>query len=235
MLTRKEALDNYKLSVQKKIDDNNNEVIGSIVQQEIINHNNSILATNQAINELREKFDKLNESTENRLTELESKILDLGIDFNNILNHFNHVVEKFDAMVKEQNDLHEKDYNRMTKLERDLEILFKQQKAQGENIDKLEGYQNKNDEMFDQLASNQQILDTNIKHKVNSVFEKLKEAVLNQPSKEEAVRKEFSEELLMYKLDAEGIFKEIEYIKRNAFITEKKIEDLYTHIVKRKS
>jgi hypothetical protein len=233
MLTRQQAIENYKLSLMKKADEHNNEVIGSIVKQEIINHNDAVLSTNIAINELREKSDKLNELTEERLTELESKIVDLGIDFNNILRYFNEVTAKFDAIVKEQDNLHKRDYQRVSDLEKVIEILIEKSKKQDKDFQDLKDARFGSNEAMTQLFINQQTVETNLKHKIERDIDKLKEEIFSLPSKAEEVRKEFSEELAMYKLDTEGIFKEIKVLKKTVFISEKKIEDLYNQILKR--
>jgi len=235
MLTRKQAIENYKLSLKKKTDYKNNDVIDNIVKQETINHNKAISETNKAIRELKNKSDKLNASTEKRVVDIEKGIVGLRADVTNIIKHSDYIVAKFDEIARNKNTLVEKAYDRVAKLENDVDKLCNIKKAQEDKIRSLEEANNKILEKICKISSNQQVIETNIKHKVDKTFDRLRNDVLNQPSKAEEVKKELQEKLAMYNLDVEGVFKEIESLKKNVFIADKKIEDLYTNITKRKS
>lgn len=201
-----------------------------VVKQEIVEHNKAISASTLALNGVREKVLELSKNLESQGNKLETKILNLTYDFEFILNSHKFIKNNFSKLVSDNEKLNDRNFKEITLIDKGVETVHRNQQnlkaffdsfvAQFDDVNKYwELYKKSNENELSRL-----------KCFFLKKLQKQKEEILSMPSKSEAVKREFMEELSMHKLDNEGLLKEIKVLKKTVFINEKKIEHLNTLI-----
>jgi len=201
-----------------------------VVQQEIINHNQQILASNLSINEMK-KF----------IEDSIKKQDFINIQFSSSLSGINRVVFEFsevmiDLRKKIASISNEKNDYKIT-VKGILETCVENHSlllSKFENSEKLIGnlYKLVNDLSNSvvglSLTFSQEMQDE--VRKLRQEIDKSKKEILSQPSEAKDVKKELDKKFEISQVDIQGLKKEIDLLKKSAFIREKHIEHLFTQI-----
>lgn len=201
-----------------------------IVKQEITNHNNQMLDTNTSINEFRKELtdykDYRNHSNSTfasmlgkintTLSELSKSNLDLSKKQLSIFNDQRVINER---SCKNYQELVE-GVNRALKLNSNLDISVKM----------LTGLINETNLLMSELQHSFMIQMEAFRISNHKNIQKSKEEILSLPCKATEVKNEIQKQMSVDRVDFEGVMRELEIIKKEKFIQEKKIEDLYTQL-----
>lgn len=205
-----------------------------VVQQEIRNHNESLLATNLALNEIRESIEKnkreqdeVNANLGSTITrmnqlglELSSSVLELSKKLQYQINDMNAFMEEMRAGVAISIENSVRAHAKFEGTENQItDLKF--------TVSKLE----------DEARGINQIVERKIdeaQFKCVKHVEKMKKEILEIPSEAQAVKKELEEKMSVDRVDFEGLMKEIQIVKKRSFIIDKHLENIYTELEKLK-
>jgi chromosome segregation ATPase len=201
-----------------------------VVKQEIKNYNDTVLATNIALEKCRSSIEELSNNTMQRFSEQENKFLAQDIALSRIKDSFD---KSFIQLGKRIDDLSNQidQYRKNTEfLIHDIESAYLEKddfctviKEVRADIDDI---RSKTIHLKDSLQQGLYRLSGDI----NSNIEILRREIFDGPSEAEAVKADLSKKLDAASIDFLGLMKEITICKKESFITEKKIENLYTLI-----
>jgi predicted nucleic acid-binding Zn-ribbon protein len=201
-----------------------------VVKQEIKNHNDSLLASNLAINEMKSQVKDLSDRLDARVAQFEnaktwkyiyidelrdffekeksvwsSKFSDAQSNFILIMNELN--------KLKQNADKYNDNYNK----------LVEDFKTTKEWISSL------NQNLNGNSASLRQEMQSMLSNMVEKLT-RMKNEILSIPSEAKQVRNELEAKLDIAKVDRDGIMKEIAVCKKTTYVNEKLIENIYTLI-----
>jgi hypothetical protein len=201
-----------------------------VVKQEIINHNNQILMTNQSLNEMREfqqeqekkqsqmngKFSEGLSKIANNCHENEKEIKNLYYKIDNKFNDFFLLISKLTIVVDSYNQMH-------IELKTLVDDLDKK-------VNDLELKIYRLDKIFSKFVSSLAEYETKLLHKTDEKVFKLKEEINSKPSEALFEKDELLKIINIYRVDSIGIKEWIKKVHQCNFINEKKIENIYTLI-----
>jgi len=205
-----------------------------VVQQEIINHNEQILASNLSINEMRiliddmqQKQDLVNQSLSSTISrmnqngvDLSESVLRLSKQISSISNDFNDFREKSknDVKLLVENAVSEHAKNEKSlKIIKDLQCIVKCLESSFVGL---------SFRFFQEIQDESKELKKEI--------EKSKKEILSLPSEAQLVKKDLEDRFAISRVDIQGLKKEIELLKKDSFIIEKHVEHLFTQIERMK-
>lgn len=204
-----------------------------IVKQEIKNHNDSILATNIAINRLEKMINDVIVDLDSRFNEVRNESLNKYHFFNRQFVDQNY---NYQELQKDISNIHTFIKDLYSKIEKELiqktdkkeyDIELKQLRAILEQkIDKIHESMEKDKSCC--IESNR-----TLKKQVDYIPGIIRDYVAIESSNNEKKHENLEKEFKLAKIEKEGLLKEIEVLKKQSFIQEKKIEDLYFLINKK--
>lgn len=201
-----------------------------VVQQEIKNHNDSILATNISLQEFRQELAKQSEKIErNQASSLSTQKL-LAIRIENLEDGLKAVCEKLDRDFKFLWSVQEKYSLKVEKVSMDLENLETSLLAVNDELEQITDQMHIFEDLFVSLQKSMSFELNEYQRKLIKELKNLKEELLAAPSEFDALSKKLEEKINIHKVDNEGLIRELQVIKKDAFIKEKKIENIYTLI-----
>jgi len=201
-----------------------------VVKQEVIDHNKAIEASNLALNKqkifVEEEIKKIKEN--HRLIINEYSLV------TKTFNDTNTSVDKMKSLFKdlsnEQHILNLRNSECIQDVSESVKIAGKKQELLDKRLGSLEELVKlikkevkKTDDQF--VATEEKT-----RASLTKATKRLKKEMLDIPSRAEEVKAEVMEELSMYKIDTVGLMKEINVLKKDCYIKDKKIENLYTLI-----
>lgn len=201
-----------------------------VVKQEIINHNNQILMSNQSLNEMRE-FQQSKEEKQTQINfklstsldktfedskQIEKALKDFSFRTLNTFQECFTLLDKLSLIVNSSNqDCVESKVN-LEKLDSkvsDLEIKIYR-------LDKL----------ISDFSISLNEYETKLTNRIESKLEKLKLEINNMPSEALQVKDDLSKIMDVDRIDSKGIQEWIKKVHQCNFVNEKKIENIYTLI-----
>jgi len=201
-----------------------------VVQQEIINHNDQLLNTNLSLNELRKSLADQKKELEDYKAFCKSEDIKRSSHFDRLSS----IVEnnRSDAMSK-MNDILQvlsfvnKRLDDSLCLIKNLDSVLVHEKEKIMEIVKFHYncFEVISKELKELKSSIAKVLAESVEN-----FNKYKAEMAAKPSEAEKVKKELLEIIATQKIDFVGLMKEIQAYKKEAFIKEKKLENIYTHI-----
>lgn len=201
-----------------------------VVQQEIKNHNDQMLATNLALNLMHQK-----------IAEQEKKAF---FETSGILDRIKKLEAKNESLEKQvsieigilssQKEAINKQSNRHSKLIEDIIVNIE------ELSNDISSILHKLNSLFSENIETKKIVD-NVLQSVSCMFDtwdlrikkefaNFKQEIEDRPSEIENLKLEFTQKINENTLDVCGIMREIQHYKKSAFVIEKKIENIYTLI-----
>lgn len=201
-----------------------------LVQQEVKNHNNSLLATNISINELRSLCEDNCKSIAKEKAERESKMLSF---FTSFLDFREEIVSFSNNLQSQINDSKAKNDSlsaALINLSLEFEKINIVQRVQEDKLNKLcnefDGLSKRIKELHTQYKID--LSDHNVKNEQN--LNKAKEEILNMPSEAQKVKYEIEGKMAIDRVDFKCLMRELQVHKKTVFIIEKQIENIYTLI-----
>lgn len=201
-----------------------------VVQQEIKNHNDSILATNLAINNLGDQIVKLNSDQNFLKASFLSDLTKTNINLNNLSESCKIISQKVSSLIEDGKKINEINEKLHSETASGLEIAF-------ERCLKLEKEMFKHSQMHvkfeDKIKKiNLQMLENseNLYSKIKKEMLALKKEILELPSEANIVRVNLLKRIEEREVDIHCLCEEINAVKKTQFIIEKKIENIYTLI-----
>ena len=201
-----------------------------VVKQEVKNHNDQMLATNISINNLKLSVDNVRDNIDSHKAKYYSEISLLKAD-----------VEKLKA-ISQQNQVNDKGLkdlldNSLAKLNEEIKNLQKAGSFLASKMDdinahiiKIENHHIESKENIknlihsNSLQNHRDMLD--LKNILTFDIKELSNA--NSPS--DQMKEEILSKVDIFKVDNDGLMKEIQVLKNQKFVLEKNVENLYTQI-----
>jgi alpha-D-ribose 1-methylphosphonate 5-triphosphate diphosphatase PhnM len=201
-----------------------------LVQQEVKNHNDSMLATNQALNEMRQKLEEFKENCEIKSAAFQNTCsLQLGA-FGVLRDRFEQSMAKLQREVNDHEKQRRVDLISLRKSFEDRETYYMTITGFDQFNVKMDQWTANIQRAFNvQQDSSRQQTDR-ICEETRNAIEILRKAVQKSIDEEIAERKEQDVTLDHFAVNFAGMQREIEIVKKRCFIIEKNIENLYTQI-----
>ncbi len=201
-----------------------------LVQQEIKNHNDSVLSTNISINNLKDHIDQLSKKLDAHVAASSNTFVFYNIDIDKLKKSFDQLSSKCEYSLNDFSSNIQSNNKRIEDLAKTFESYVKNQKDQNEKLSLLDnlilGIQDKICNFFSNIKN--EIYRNQLKSEDS--LRDLKQEILNRPSEAKVVKKEIEDKMSIWAIDFSGLMKEIQINKKTDFITQKKIENLYTLI-----
>lgn len=205
-----------------------------IVKQEIRNHNASILETNKAINDIRSQLQTLTNKFSENLVKQEAARRKFEKELHSLSDKFEHnkleISTKFDRVKSDLEDLRHD-------VSRNLEAL----ESETVSLSSFEEFRETCDRSLREMSIEiQKQKDFNhaavfkINNDMNRIFNDFVEDQENRPNELWDVKADLEKKIFEAVIDSTGVLKEMRVVKKDAFIMEKKIENLYSLIEKLK-
>ena len=203
-----------------------------VVKQEIKNHQDSMLATNLAINEVRKLIGELSERCDRKYAKLDSDRLSDDMCYRNLIHSLDEFRFGMQSRMNDSESLGKRLTERVNDTQNGLQDCVSMQVVNQESIRELKSSdgQRRTGVLALSVELEQEI--RNVKNYVLEIAKKVKDQILEMPSEAQAVKKELEEKMDIDKVDFTGIMREIQVYKKTVFIIEKNIENLYTQIAK---
>jgi len=203
-----------------------------IVKQEITNHNNSILASNKEINEIKNRIDSILKLIDDQKKVRDNQLIEARMSFQNsdiyareqIRILFCNINDYTSEIKKQKDELLKYVFERTTDLLKCGEYhLFKLHLEK-----KFKEISENNEICINNLVHSEKRLNDSIKKNLKEIEDLQKTTVIQINYANDILKKEID----IYKLNNQSLLREIEILKKRQFIQEKMIEDLY-ELIKR--
>ena len=195
-----------------------------IVKQEIINFNNTVNEIRQSIQDVKNQLEEDSKKKDQEIAKLKSFCSDAK---NEILNIYACHKRIYDVINENEGSKQKK----LSDLEYHVNLLkngkFNLNTIRSDFRERVDDICQLLHKVDERLGNLKKVDDQNrayLERKIEHVVKKAKDEILNMPNEAREVREELGEELACYKLDVEGILKELRIVKKANFINEKKIE-----------
>ena len=201
-----------------------------VVQQEIKNYQDSFNNVLNSINELRDSLDSLRSEVSCKFAKIQSSQGTLASEIYSIKEHSLSTSDILNRSINDQRVLNERinckildieseniqKHNAFIRNKDSLDVLDR-------NIHRIENSFEKN------IISINQNLDDLFK-RFMSALDKNKRDIMELPSESSLIKRDLEEKIASHSVDVVGIMKEIQIFKRENYITQKKLENIYTSI-----
>lgn len=201
-----------------------------VVQQEIKNHNDVLLATNLSINEFREDLGEIKKNQVRVNSSFASEISKINQNQLELSEILSKISQKLSSHLNDTRVLNERNAHDYQILIEGFERTLKENAKLQERLIQSQSEQAKLRVLMKELAKSvSQELDQWNK-KFGDDLKRTKNEILSLPSESQLIKRELEEKIAASTIDCEGLIKEVQVCKKSAFIVEKKIENLYTLI-----
>ena len=205
-----------------------------LVQQEIKNHNDSLLASNMAIDDFRRQLLDLKTQYEKLTNSVRADISTQSTDLTNLEDSIN---EALKAVIRDLNDSTALSKRQVESLCRSIgsrESYFLTLQGFEEFKEKIAQWVANIDRLFFQQkdAYSQEI--SKISEKLQNSIEISRSSVEKSINEEKEAREKQEKTFDIFALNFEGLKRENEVLKKRCFIIEKNIENIYTQIERSK-
>ena len=198
-----------------------------VVQQEIINHNKQIEASNQALQKMQMQIDELVQNHASHIARLETYIWDLENNYKSLKKKHEKLLWRVETQEKHINE-------EIEKVSFDTTIRFSHLE---ETVCDLEDDISCFEEMQIAINTLNQVAETqkfyihsqfyDLKKACERMFSEFKEEIENKPSEIPKLREDLEKKIKDAVVDARGVLREVEIVKKEAFVMKKKIEQVY--------
>ncbi len=201
-----------------------------VVQQEITNHNNAMLSTNLALNDLRQQIQDNKKAQDEVNANYGSQISQINSRLNEFSEFILILTQKLQSHINDMAVYKEKAAKEIKlSVENSLLAHHKHEMTLG-NVESLHvNFQELADSVVGLSVTFTQELQQEVA-KIRNEIQKTKNEILNLPSEAKKVKKELEEKMAIDRVDFAGVMKELQVYKKTSFIQEKNIEHIYTLI-----
>jgi len=200
------------------------------VAQELKNNQDFINTTNQWLQKIDTALEKIKKEMQEHTNSVGSKIKTQDISFENLvtrneahkklcnadLDEYRKQMAFCMEFVRESVSKSDEKFSILEECSTSINALYYQLDTLSIEISRL-----------DQLITNEVI---RLSNEINEKTSSIKNEILNLPSEIPEVRKTMIDQIKIFQVDFNGLFCEIEKIKKAAFVSSKHVEDLYTRI-----
>jgi peptidoglycan hydrolase CwlO-like protein len=201
-----------------------------IVQQEIKNHNDAILAANMSLDEFRRKLDAMKSTCESKDNLLESNVSTQEKNFLDLKSSLEKTLERYNRRINDIENITSVGLSGIRKSLDERESYFL-------TIDGFKEFESKVDQWLAHLKLSFALQKDALISEVNKVSKKIDKSIndlnieINLTIKKESEeRQKINRSLDEFAITFTGFRRELEIEKKRAFIIEKNIENLYTII-----
>lgn len=198
-----------------------------VVQQEIINHNKQIEASNQALQKIQMQIDELIEDDASHIARLENYIWDLEENYKSLKKKHEKLLWRIETQEKHVNE-------EIEKVSFDTTMRFSHLE---ETVCDLEDDISCLEEMQIAINTLNQVAETqkfyihsqfyDLKKSCERMFAEFKQEIEDKPSEIPKLREDLEKKIKDAVVDARGVLREVEIVKKEAFVMKKKIEQVY--------
>ena len=201
-----------------------------VVQQEIKNHNDQMLATNLAITELHKKIeeakiyqDRINAHYGNSISSINQFRQFIQLEINNLKQY---VLNRIDdqRVINERNS--KEDLDKVEAIDR----LFKMIEKLTDKLSSLSEYVQVNSDSISSISESMHSSLESLERKNAASLKNFKNEIASLPSEAQEVKKELQKQMSIDRVDFTGLLKELRGYKKENFIIDKKFEHIYTLI-----
>ncbi len=201
-----------------------------VIKQEIKNYQDSLNFVLQSINELKESIERVQNENLTKNAEIKNNQNNLSIYVYQLKDSLNLIQSKLDSSLNDQRVVNERNQTQildlteavLKKINVDVNVEAKIKNLWNE-IAKLQSTSDLNYSNLNQTA------DELLKRFANAIS-KTKLEIMDAPTNASLVKTELEEKISGHKVDVAGIMRELSIYKKENYITEKKIENIYTLI-----
>ena len=201
-----------------------------VVKQELKNHKDSKLATNLSINNLRKSVEALSLKMDSRYSKLESELNIQSSDYQTLENSFERFREWKNSQDRDLAAKQEEILEELKETSKRLDFSFREQDSikdrMTEIIDSIANCEKKNKYLEYHLGVEVQ----RTKKYFDSALKLLKTEILSIPSEAEAVKKMILDKMEIQHVDFSGLTRDLTFYKKNIYVIEKNIENIYNII-----
>lgn len=201
-----------------------------VVKQEIKNYQDSLNFVLQSIREIRESIEKSRIEYLENYASIKGKHDSLLIELNGVKESLASLNQRFESSLSDQRKLNERNYLEI----RDISShLISSNSAKNNFESKISDLNYQIDKIIKNEEKNNKIVNDNLDGLLKRFREqilKMKNEILEAPTEASFVKKELEEKMARHKVDVAGIMRELSIYKKENYITQKKIENIYTLI-----
>ncbi len=198
-----------------------------VVKQEILNHNAQILATNQAIERIRQRMDAIEQGMTRELNSFREKLRDTD----NRIEDCKSDISRLDHAIKRSCSAHERLSMRLdeksTESDEGIQRACQDSKLLARRV---EAMQKAVDDLTVMQTKRQNDLQQHVEHVCHKTVSEAKNAVrelAERPSEALQVKKDMQAELDSHKVNVAGVDKEIAVFREELDYEKKKVEELF--------
>lgn len=198
-----------------------------VVQQEIINHNKQIEATNQALQKMQKQINDLVQDHASHIARLETYVWDLDTNYKDLKKKHEKLVWRLETYEKQTDESFEKisfDLNMRIDYVEDTVCDIEEDTACIEELQNTVS-------LYEGILEKQKFyIHTefyNLKKSCQQMFTEFKNEIEERPSEIPLVREQLEVKISDAIIDAKGVLRELEVAKKEAFVMQKKIEQIY--------
>lgn len=203
---------------------------GLVVQQEIKNHQDRTNYVNAKIHDLDQKVDFLSSKIELHRAQIDNDSVMLEIRVKDLEDSLKKENSRLESHVNDYRLNNQRNSKEIQSIIQSIEKCIENQKEIYGKISELFGKDKISSEKFKGLAG---VLDSELgclKSKLERALQQTKEEILNRPSEAQEMRKNLELKIESNRIDFSGLLREMQVYKKNVFIIEKNIENIYTQI-----
>jgi uncharacterized coiled-coil DUF342 family protein len=204
----------------------------TIVKQEIISHNQAVLASNLAVNKLNDGLAETKQLLESRIVKLENALQAMTQKLLDKDAEIKQCKKSVADIMTESKTIHERNSRRIDEIESDCIRSFSDIREKLKRIDhiysELDSISKEIESLRPTITSDQLKLSLTLMGAIT----KVKKEILETPNGVKELREDILKTLDMLRVEYEGIRKELTICKKSDFIYEKMFEDVYTQIKK---
>ena len=201
-----------------------------VVQQEIKNHNDQMLATNLAVNELRLDIDKISKSLHLSTSLHDSNIKIRDVQDEHQCDVINKLLQKLDSHINDQRILNERNSKEDLDKVEAIDRLFKMIEKLTDKLSSLSEYVQVNSDSISSISESMHSSLESLERKNAASLKNFKNEIASLPSEAQEVKKELQKQMSIDRVDFTGLLKELRGYKKENFIIDKKFEHIYTLI-----
>ena len=203
-----------------------------ITQQEIINYKNSLSQIFEKLELLKKEVIEIKEKNHDSLAAIDARFQQLESAFS---VYKDSVAVDVKRLYMQQSDQAVESLN----YQRAFNQMLAEFNARTMHLGNVrENFANVH-EQIDKHGQFNKALHEHVQRKLDEIplaikksAEKVKDEILNAPSEASIVRTQLEEKIDSHKVDVQGIMRELQIYKKEAFIVQKKIENIYTLIAR---
>lgn len=201
-----------------------------VVKQEIKNYNDSLNFILQSINSIKKSIEILSDDYLDRYASMQSYQTSLSIKLDKLKEELKTFTETSQRFSNDQISFNSTVSNDILNLKN--EMMVKSHNDKNTHF-KIQNIWKDIEDLKHQIEVTTRVVNENLDdllRKFRKEIEQSKKDILEAPSETSIIKEQLEEKISCHKIDVAGIMRELNIYKKENFITQKKIENIYTLI-----